>query len=65
MAIVSRGNRGAAIVNVSAESLPVSLPTTLKSGKYTDAVSGSRFTVKKGILTGTVNPLTSYILMAK
>ncbi|MGN1237499.1 MAG: alpha-amylase family glycosyl hydrolase [Muribaculaceae bacterium] len=65
VAVVSRGNRGAAVVNLSADELPISVATTLKNGKYRDVVYGTQFTVKKGILTGTVKPLTTYVLQSK
>lgn len=59
---IARGQKGAALLNISSEPQAVALATTLPNGKYTDAVSGSRFIVKKGVLTGTLQPLTSYIL---
>lgn len=62
---VSRGNKGCAVINISSEAQAVSIATTLPNGKYTDAVSGTRFIVKKGVLTGNVTPLTSYILYRK
>lgn len=65
VAVVSRGNRGAAVVNISADEVAVSIPTTLKNGKYRDVVYGTQFTVKKGVLSGTAKPLTTYILQAK
>ena len=65
VAVVSRGNRGAAVVNISADEVAVSVPTTLKNGKYRDVVYGTQFTVKKGVLSGTAKPLTTYILQAK
>ena len=65
VAVVSRGTRGAAVVNISADEVAVSIPTTLKNGKYRDVVYGTQFTVKKGVLSGTAKPLTTYILQAK
>lgn len=65
VAEVCRGNKGAALVNITNAEVTISMPTTLKNGKYTDAVSGTVFTVKKGVLTGTLQPLTSYILYKK
>lgn len=63
VAEVCRGTKGAALVNVSNDIVKISMPTKLKNGKYTDKVSGNKFTVKKGIITGTLSPLTSYILL--
>lgn len=65
VAEVCRGHKGAALVNVSDGEATVSMPTTLPGGKYTDAVSGNTFTVKKGIITGTLAPLATAILYAK
>ena len=65
VAVVSRGTRGAAVVNISADEVAVSVPTTLKNGKYRDVVYGTQFTVKKGVLSGTAKPLTTYILQSK
>lgn len=39
------------------------MPTVLPEGTYTDKVSGNTFEVKGGKLTGSLAPLTSYILM--
>ena len=65
VAVVSRGNRGAAVVNISADEVAVSIPTTLKNGKYRDVVYGTQFIVKKGVLSGNAKPLTTYILQSK
>ena len=62
---VARGKQGAALINISAETQTVSLPTTLPNGKYKDAVYGTNFFVRKGILAGTMKGLTSYILYRK
>lgn len=59
---VARGKKGVAIINISPEQQTVSMPTTLPNGKYKDAVYGTTFVVRKGVLTGTVKGLTSYIL---
>lgn len=60
---VARGNRGAALVNLSSASQTVdALPTTLPDGDYTDSVSGNSFTVSDGKISGSLAPLTSYIL---
>ena len=62
---VCRGNRGAAVINFSAEPVDFEIATTLPDGKYTDGVHGSVFTVSDGTLTGSAAPLASYILYAK
>ncbi len=60
---VSRGDKGAALINLSAEIQAVdSLPTTLPDGTYTDSVHGTDFTVSNGILSGSLAPFTSYLL---
>lgn len=61
---VTRGDKGAALINVSDKAAKVKLDTTLPDGKYTDAVHNTEFTVKKGELQGKAAPLTSYILTA-
>lgn len=60
--VISRGKKGAAIINISSTEQTLSLPTTLPNGKYKDAVYGNTFVVKKGVLQGTLKPLTSYII---
>lgn len=62
---VARGKKGAALINISNAQQSVSLSTTLPNGKYKDNVSGKTFTVKKGILTGTISPLSSALLIKK
>lgn len=59
---VARGDKGAAIINISDELQTIELPTTLKNGKYLDKVHGTTFEVKDGKISGEVQPLTSYIL---
>lgn len=59
---VARGDRGAALVNITGKEVKVKMPTTLPDGRYTDAVHDATFTVKKGELQGRLAPLTSYIL---
>lgn len=63
--LVNRGNKGAAVVNISSQANFVDLPTGLPSGKYTDEVYGKEFTVKNGRLTGIAAPHRSYILKAR
>lgn len=62
---ICRGDRGAALLNLSTDDQKVKLATTLPDGKYTDAVSGKEFKVAKGNLEGRLSPRTSYILYAE
>lgn len=59
--VVSRGKKGAAIVNIGNFSSYVDLPTTLAPGKYRDVVYGKEFVVKNGRLRGIVAPERTYI----
>lgn len=61
---VARGDKGAALINLSAKAAKASIATPLPDGTYTDGVHGTEFKVKKGKLTGKLAPLTSYILTA-
>ncbi|MBD5204193.1 MAG: alpha-amylase [Bacteroidales bacterium] len=63
--VVSRGNKGAAIVNLSKISHKIDIPTTLSDGTYHDTVYGKEFKVKKGRLTGLTAPERTYILIKK
>ena len=62
VAEVARGDAGAALVNFSAKEQKIKLDTTLPDGEYADAVSGTRFSVKKSKVEGKLAPLTTYIL---
>ncbi len=62
VASVNRGNKGVAIVNFSLDQTPVNLPTGLADGTYTDVVYGNKFTVENGVLNGTAQPETTYII---
>lgn len=62
---VNRGRKGAMLVNITDKEITTTLATTLPDGKYTDAVHGTTFRVKKGILTGTFAPTSSYALYKK
>lgn len=62
VAMVTRGDAGAAIVNFSNARHKVKMATTLPDGTYTDTVHGTPVKVKNGILTATLLPLTSYII---
>ena len=59
---VNRGNKGVAIVNFSLDQTPVELPTGLADGTYTDVVYGNTFTVENGVIKGTAQPETTYII---
>lgn len=60
--VVNRGNKGAAVVNISGISNFVDVPTGLPNGTYRDVVYDKEFKVKKGRLTGIVAPHRTYIL---
>jgi len=62
VASVNRGNKGVAIVNFSLDQTPVNLPTGLSDGTYTDVVYGNTFTVENGVIKGTAQPETTYII---
>ena len=62
VASVNRGNKGVAIVNFSLDQTPVELPTGLADGTYTDVVYGNTFTVENGVIKGTAQPETTYII---
>lgn len=62
VAEVARGNAGAALVNFSQEGQKVDMACKLPDGTYTDAVSGTKFTVSDGKLTGELAPLGTYVL---
>lgn len=63
--MVSRGDKGAALVNISDRKEKISMATSLPDGIYTDAVHNTEFKVSKGKLTGRLAPLTSYLLYSK
>lgn len=65
VAEVARGDKGVSLINFSAEQQAVQLPTTLANGTYTDAVHMHEFRVADGTLSGTMAPLTTYIIYAK
>lgn len=63
---VSRGDKGAAVINISNSQQTVdALPSLLPDSDYSDKVHGSTFTVKSGKLSGTLAPMTSYLLYSK
>lgn len=59
---ISRGDKGIAIVNLSAAPADLTVATTLADGNYKDTVHGTRFTVKKGKISARLAPETSYII---
>jgi len=62
VAIVCRGTAGTALINITPTEQPVSISTTLSDGKYTDKVSGLKYRVKKGHITGKLAPYAVVIL---
>lgn len=60
--VVNRGNKGAAVVNISSLANKVDVPTGLPNGTYKDVVYGKEFKVKNGRLTGLAAPHRTYIL---
>jgi alpha-amylase len=65
VAIVNRGDKGAAIINFSLNENPVESATSLPDGEYTDVVYGKTFKIENGILKGYVAPETTYIIISK
>ena len=63
--VVNRGDKGAAVVNFALESNAVELATGLPAGEYVDQVHGNVFKVENGILKGTAQPETTYIIVKK
>ena len=62
---VNRGNKGAAVINFALDKNEVELSTKLPDGSYTDTVYGNAFKVENGILKGTAEPETTYIIVRK
>lgn len=63
--LVNRGDKGAAIINLALEENETGLASSLPDGEYTDNVYGQSFKVENGILEGTVQPETTYIIEVK
>lgn len=59
---VARGKKGASIINISTDKVKMKVATSLPDGTYRDKVYHKKFKVKRGILSGKVEPLHSYIL---
>ena len=62
---VNRGDKGAAVINFALDKNEVELSTKLPDGSYTDTVYGNAFKVENGILKGTAEPETTYIIVRK
>ena len=60
--VISRGDKGAAVINFALDTNAVELSTTLPDGEYKDAVYDQTFTVENGILKGAAQPETTYII---
>ena len=60
--VVNRGYKGAAVINFALKSNEVALATALPDGEYKDQVYGTAFVVENGVLKGTAQPETTYIL---
>lgn len=62
---VARGDKGAAIISFSPETISISLDTPLPDGQYTDTIYNNVFTVADGVMTGELVPHTAYIIYNK
>lgn len=60
--MVSRGNKGVVLINLTGKPQKVKLASALPDGKYADAVHNSTFSVDKSMISGTLNPYTSYVI---
>ncbi len=65
IAEVSRGTRGVVLVNFSNQPQEVDMATPLSTGKYTDGVHGTEFTVEDGAIHGAMAPNATYILYSE
>ena len=63
--VVNSGEKGAAVINFALDKNAVELATKLPDGSYTDTVYGNAFKVENGILKGTAEPETTYIIVRK
>ncbi|MCH5246618.1 MAG: alpha-amylase [Muribaculaceae bacterium] len=59
---IARGDKGVALINLSDKPQKIKIETTLPQGNYIDKVHNSKFNVKNGTITGSLSPLTSYLL---
>lgn len=62
---VARGDKGAALINISRDAQSADIATTLPDGTYTDQVHNTAFNVKDGRISGELKPMTSYIIYAE
>lgn len=65
VAVVNRGEKGAAVVNISGVASHIDVPTSLPDGTYFDEVYKKEFKVKKHRLTGIAAPHRSYLLQSR
>ena len=61
--VVSRGDKGVAVINFSLDENPVELPAGLADGVYADTVYERTFKVENGILKGNAGAETTYIIV--
>lgn len=59
---INRGSKGVALINLTNVPQEIALPTTISDGNYKDKVYGTEFQVTDGVMGGTLQPLTSYII---
>ncbi len=62
---INRGDRGAALISFSPETVEISLDTMLPDGEYSDQVHNAAFKVENGKITGKLDPHATYILYAE
>ena len=65
VAVVNRGDKGAAIINFSLNENTIEVATSLPDGEYVDEVYGKTFVAESGFLKGNASPETTYILISK
>ena len=63
--VVNRGDKGVAVINFSLDANSVEAATSLADGVYADLVYGNEFKVENGVLKGTAQPETTYIIVKK
>lgn len=61
--VVSRGKKGAVVINLSSEAKEIGLGTSLLNGTYKDQLTGKKISVKKGRILGQVEAQSAYILV--
>lgn len=62
---IVRGDKGAAIVSFSPDTVSLAIETTLPDGVYKDVISNTQFTVTDNIISGQLLPHNSYIIYNK